>query len=103
LRRFPERAAYGAYAGKDWRWIARAAVPRPYALLAAHELAMGGSPSRAGNASLLGILRSKASGPRSFREPYAEPVELELLMAEAAVRYRSVARRLKAGPELLVV
>ena len=72
-------------------------------MLAAHKLAVGGSPPRAGNASLLGILRSKASGPRSLCKPYAEPVELELLMAKAAVRYRSVARRLKAGAELLIV
>jgi hypothetical protein len=78
-------------------------VPRPYTLLAAHELAVGGSPPRASNASLLGILRSKAIGPRSLRKSYAEPVELELLVAEATVRYRSVARRLKAGAELLVV
>jgi hypothetical protein len=64
---------------------------------------MGVSPARASNASFLRILRSEASGPCSLRKPYAEPVELELLMAEAAVPYRSVARRLKAGAELLVV
>jgi hypothetical protein len=74
-----------------------------YTLLAANELALGGSPPRASNANGLGILRSKARSQSSLGKPYAEPVKLKLLMAEATVSYRCAARRLKAGGELLVV
>ncbi len=72
-------------------------------LLAARELAVGVSPPRASEAGLLGILRPQASGPRSFCKLHAESVELDLLVPEATVRYRGVARRLKAGGKLLVV